>query len=133
VSRRTPRRARRQRTEEAPALAFLGLPNNTPTDVRDLARLVAAEGPRLLAGLDPTRVGLAAVHPRSPACPDDLAAAGEMFITIEAINEIEALARRLNLAARQRPGWFGCLLVGAKTSGFVHLAPADRATPARAS
>ena len=128
MSRWSHRRARRQQPPPAaPLFAALDLPPDCPADVRDLARTAGTEAPELLAGLDPDRVGLVVIHPRSPACPDPQARAGRVFATVEPLDEPAALAHKLNLAAKRRPGWFGCLLVGIETNGFCYLAPASRA------
>ena len=130
MSRWSRRHARRQQPpapSPLPIMATLDLPPGCPDDVRDLARMVAAEGPGLLAGLDPWRHGLIAVHPRSPACPDPQARAGRVFATIEHRAHLEELARKVKLTGKHRPGWFGCLLVGIETSGFCYLAPTSRA------
>ena len=124
------RQARRPHTPQPPAgwpsLVSLSLPDETPPDVRDLARTACLDGPGLLAGFSPDDAGLVLVHPRSEAALPDFARRGRVLATVEPIEELEALARRLNLAGRRRPGWFGCLLVGIETSGFIHLAPASR-------
>ena len=127
MSRWSPRRARRpQPPLPLPPAASLDLPADCPCDVRELARLVAAEGPALLGGLSPDDAGLIAVHPRSPSCPDGLAAAGKTFTAVVPAEELEGLAREAGLTAQHRPGWFGCLLVGIETSGFCYLAPTTR-------
>jgi len=121
------RRARRQQPPAAsPLFAALDLPPDCPDDVRDLARTAGLEAPELLAGHDPDHVGLVLVHPRSCACPGPQARAGRVFATIEPRDHLEELARKVNLAAKHRPGWFGCLLVGIETSGFCYLAPTTR-------
>lgn len=128
MTRWRPRRARRRPAPATgPRFAAIDLPEGCPDDVRDLARTAAVEAPDLLAGLDPDRVGLVLVHPRSCACPAPQARAGRVFATVEPLDELAALAHKLNLAAKRRPGWFGCLLVGIETSGFCYLAPASRA------
>lgn len=128
MSRWSHRRARRQQPPPAaPLFAALDLPPDCPADVRDLARTAGTEAPELLAGLDPDRVGLVLIHPRSPACPDPQARAGRVFATIEPRAHLEELARKVRLTGKHRPGWFGCLLVGVETSGFCYLAPTSRA------
>ena len=127
MSRWSHRRARRpQRPARGPIFAALDLPPDCPDDVRDLARTAGLEAPELLAGHDPDHVGLVLVHPRSCACPGPQARAGRVFATIEPRDHLEELARKVNLAAKHRPGWFGCLLVGIETSGFCYLAPTTR-------
>jgi len=129
MSRWSRRHARRQQQPAAsplPLMASLDLPQDCPTDVRDLARTAGTEAPELLAGLDPDHVGLVLIHPRSPACPGPQARAGRVFATIEPRAHLEELARKVRLTAQHRPGWFGCLLVGIETSGFCYLAPTTR-------
>lgn len=127
MSRWSPRRARRpQPPLPLPPAASLDLPPDCPDDVRDLARTAGVQAPELLAGLDPDRVGLVLIHPRSPACPDPHACAGRVFATIESRDHLVELARKVRLTAQHRPGWFGCLLVGIETSGFCYLAPTTR-------
>ena len=128
MSRWSRRHARRQQPPlPLPPAASLDLPPDCPDDVRDLARTAGGQAPELLAGLDPDRVGLVLIHPRSCACPGPQARAGRVFATIEPRDHLEELARKVNLAAKHRPGWFGCLLVGIETSGFCYLAPTSRA------
>lgn len=123
MSRWNPRRARRQ---DGPQLAAGDLPPETPDDVRDLARSACREAGRLLAGLEPDAVGLVLVHPRSCACPEPQARAGRVLVRVEPLDDLLGLARRLNLPAQPRPGWFTCLLVGIEASGLTYLAPASR-------
>jgi len=124
LSRWNPRRNRRQ---DGPQLAADDLPPETPADVRDLAKTACQGAPRLLAGLDPDVVGLMLVHPRSCACPEPQASAGRVLARVEPLDDLLTLARRLNITAQPRPGWFCCLLVGIEASGLTYLAPASRA------
>jgi len=122
------RHARRQQLPAAsplPLAASLDLPPDCPDDVRDLARMVAAEGPGLLAGLDPWRHGLIAVHPRSPACPDSLAPTGQMAAFVVPLAQLEAMTRKNGLTGQARSGWFFALLFGATRSACLHLKPAE--------
>lgn len=128
MSRWSRRHARRQQPpapSPLPIMATLDLPPGCPDDVRELARMVAAEGPGLLAGLDPWRHGLIAVHPRSPACPNRLAPTGQMAAFVVPLAQLEAMARKNGLTGQARSGWFFALLFGATRSACLHLKPAE--------
>ena len=127
MSRWKPRHPRPQQPATGLLFAAIDLPPGCPDAVRDLARPACREAGRLLASFSPDDAGLVLVHPRSCACPDPQARAGRVFATVEPRDHLEELARKVNLAAKHRPGWFGCLLVGIECSGFCYLAPASRA------
>lgn len=137
MSRWSPRRAARRPGRVAvvpPAVgwslmaAALDLPDGCPDDVRALARLAAAEGPRLLEGFSPDAAGLLLVHPDSDACPDATRAAGQVYAAVEPVSELVTLARQVRLEGDRRPGWFLALLIGATHSAVLRLAPLDVAT-----
>lgn len=136
MSRWSPRRA--ARAGRAPVLppaagwsllaAALDLPDGTPDDVRDLARLAATHGPELLAGHRPCDVALLVVHPDSDACPARARAARQVFARREPLAELEAIARRVGLEVHRPDGWFLGLLIGASESALIRLAPESIAT-----
>ena len=113
-------RPRRLRAASAPAPLPLGvelyLPDHCPPDVRQLARQLAADGPRLLAGKDPAAVGLLASADRL----------GRPAVVTIPLARLWQMAARSGLARRERPGWFHALIVGARRGGIAYLAnPAD--------
>jgi hypothetical protein len=110
-----------------PPCASLSLLPGTPNDIVELARTALIEGPALLARFDPDEAGLCLIHPRSEACPDHIARQGRVFATVEPLDELQALARKVRLEAKRRPGWFVVLLVGIECSATIHITSAERA------
>ena len=90
----------------------LRLPEDCPPDVRQIARQLAADGPRLLIGQDPAAVGLLASRDRL----------GRPAVAIVPLEKLWQMATRAKLARRERPGWFHALIVGDRRGGIAYLA-----------
>jgi hypothetical protein len=116
-----------------PAAVTLDLPVDCPPDVRELARVATAQAAELLAGLAPTEAGLLVLDPRSPLCPDDLAAQGAIVCRVESLAWLRQLAAQLPLLAplRPQPGAYVALLVGVDRCAVLSLSTrADGASEA---
>ena len=121
VVRWRPRRARVRARLAPPQVVATTIPPTTPGELQELARLVAARGPALLVGHDPAAVGLLAVPPRSPACPERLQASDVFVVPREML---ERLARNTSIQRRPPPGSFWALLFGEHQCAGVHIGPA---------
>ena len=107
----------------APFVLGVSVEQGTPGELQELAALVALKGPELLAGHDPAKVGLLAVHPRSPACPAALRDGQGACLTVAPRAELEKLARKTNLRRQPPPGAFWALLLGESKVAGLHIGP----------
>jgi hypothetical protein len=97
------------------------IPPTAPEELQELARLVARCGPALLVGHDPAAVGLLAVHPSSPACPEKLQKS-DVFVVPRGM--LERLARNTSIQRQPPPGTFWALLFGEHQCAGLHIGPA---------
>lgn len=117
-----------QRLRWLPPLHVVNVPDDAPDDLRRLARLVATEGPRLLAERSPDLAGILLIHPDAEVYPEPAKGAPRgVFARVLDLATLETFAREHGLAARRRPGWYGCLLIGAERCGFSYLTPLENA------
>lgn len=111
-----------KRRRPEPFALGVSVEQGTPGELQELAALVALKGPGMLAGRDPAKVGLLAVHPRSPACPDDMRDEQSACLTVAPRAELERIARN-SLRHPPGPGVFWAILLGENKLLGLHLGP----------
>ena len=94
----------------------------SPGDLQELAAIVALRGPEMLAGHDPARVVLLAVHPRSPVCPDPRDEQSA-YLAVAPRAEFERLAHNVCMSNPPASGVFWAILFGESQLAGLHLGP----------
>ncbi len=121
------RRLRRLASKTPPEVVGASIPAHTPPELQELTVMVGEKGPGLLTGKDPERVGLLAVHPRSPACPDTMRAEARAVLLVVPRAELEQHAAHGGaIQRRPPPGVFWCLLYGENQRASLFIGPAGR-------
>lgn len=110
-----------------PEVIGASIPTHTPPELQELTAMVGEKGPSLLVGRDPARVGLLAVHPCSPAYPDQIRAEDRIVLFVVSRTELEQHAARGGaIQRRPPPGVFWCLLYGKTQRGSLFIGPVGR-------
>lgn len=94
-------------------------PRRLPADLRQLVEVAVAQGPTLLQGQPPERVGLRLTHPRAPSCPAEQTAQGAAVVEVLPLEVLQAAEPSLSTS----PGRCPVLLVGAKWTATMQVAP----------
>lgn len=121
------RRLRRLALKNPPEVIGANLPEHTTPELQELAVMVGEKGPGLLVGRDPERVGLLAVHPHSPACPDKMRREDRAVLIVVSRDKLERHATNAErIQRRPPPGVFWCLLYGKNQCASLFIGPVGR-------